>query len=126
MWKRGILLNGKEQIVNNLNNVREMKMILNPYKIKHCICRAVGGGFVTMKDQEKLGVVRPTPYQRTVYFTFPALKRARGKSFSKQLEVLVITDVQFGRMDSNIYRKNRWKAAMDVATTKQKKEIIFI
>ena len=100
------------------------------YKVKWAIVRAKNNKVITLKDKNVLdasqNILSNTREKSIAIFGNSESKIYKSIGLlSKEMEVLFITDNQFGRMNKD---KNPewWDAAVEVATKKQINEIFTI
>lgn len=87
-------------------------------------------GVARKEDRKTLGEVLTINDRATHILKFFRNKERMVSEFSgklvKEYEVLVITDAQFGKMDLNKHSNDWKKAALAIATSKQKSEMFLI
>ena len=103
---------------------------MSTFQAKWAIVKAENNGVITLKDKALLDSaqnINKRKYEKSIAFfgsIEDKLSNAKGR-LSKSVQVLIITDAQFGKMNKTPDR-DWWTAAMEVATTKQKSEIQII
>lgn len=104
---------------------------MTQYSTKWAIVKAKNNKVITKKDKKTLCsslTIMDDNYEKEVVFfgnVKEKIEKAKGK-LSKEMEVLFITDKQFGMMKTNNFNNDWWLPALQVATSKQKREIITI
>lgn len=103
---------------------------MSKYQAKWAILKASNNGVITLKDKEVIDLslnINKSNREKSIAFfgsIEAKLTNAKGR-LSKSMDVLIITDAQFGKMNKTP-NKDWWSAAMEVATENQKKEVYSI